>query len=498
MEIVWFKHDLRIRDHAPLTEAAATGPVLALFMHEPALILAPDFSAAHGGFIRECLDSLHAALQERGAELVELTGSAPELLEKIWQQQPFANLWSHEETGNWASYQRDKLVAAWCKQRGVEWRQTPQNGVIRGLDMRMQRDWRAELEVYSSSEPVKAPRNIVPSRLDPMLAAPVAPLQAAGHDKPGRIKGGRAEAIRLLTEFIRTKILRYPQSISSPLTAEAGCSRLSPFLAQGVITMREVVLAMNRRVGSPEMVSSEYRQERLISALRFFADRLSWRAGYFQNMESMPRLEFENIHSDMTGLRESEFDSARFAHWKNGETGYPMVDAAMKMLHHTGWINMRMRGMLLSFAVNELWLHWREPALFLAREFLDYEPAIHYNQMQIHAGTAGAGSMLAYNPVKQAQELDPQGVFVRRWLPTLRAVPDAYIFEPWTMPPAVQTDCGVTIGTDYPAPLVEHLQAARQARARVAEAQVAAGIRPQSSRGKAGPDRGAASQAGLF
>ncbi|MFT5591642.1 MAG: deoxyribodipyrimidine photo-lyase, partial [Bradyrhizobium sp.] len=146
MEIVWFKHDLRIRDHAPLTEAAATGPVLALFMHEPELILAPDFSAAHGGFIRECLDSLQAALQERGAELVELTGSAPELLEKIWQQQPFANLWSHEETGNWASYQRDKLVAAWCKQRGVQWRQTPQNGVIRGLDMRTQRDWRAELE----------------------------------------------------------------------------------------------------------------------------------------------------------------------------------------------------------------------------------------------------------------------------------------------------------------------------------------------------------------
>jgi deoxyribodipyrimidine photo-lyase len=498
MEIVWFKHDLRIRDHAPLTEAAATGPVLALFMHEPEIILAPDFSASHGAFIRECLDNLHAALQERGAELIELAGSAPELLEKIWQQQPFANLWSHEETGNWASYQRDKLVAAWCRKRGVQWRQYPQNGVLRGRTARAKQDWLAELEVYSSSVPVKAPRTIVPSRLDPMLAAPVVPLQAAGHDKPGRIKGGRTEAIRLLTEFIRTKILRYPQSISSPLTAEDGCSRLSPFLAQGVITMREIVLAMNRRVGSPEMASSAYRQERLISALRFFADRLSWRAGYFQNMESMPRLEFENIHSGMTGLRESEFDSVRFGHWKNGETGYPMVDAAMKMLHHSGWINMRMRGMVLSFAVNELWLHWREPALFLAREFLDYEPAIHYNQMQIHAGTAGAGSMLAYNPVKQAQELDPQGVFVRRWLPTLRAVPDAYIFEPWTMPLAVQTDCGVTIGTDYPAPLVEHLQAARQARTRVADAQVAAGIRPQSSRGKAGQDRGEASQAGLF
>ncbi len=498
MEIVWFKHDLRIRDHAPLTEAVAAGPVLALFIHEPEIILAPDFSASHGAFIRECLDSLSAALQERGAELVELTGSVPGLLEKIWLQQPFANLWSHEETGNWASYQRDKLVASWCRQRGVRWRQAPQNGVLRGLTTRTKQDWLAELEVYSSSEPVKAPRNIVPARLDPMLPAPVAPLQAAGHDKPGRIKGGRAEAIRLLTEFVRTKIIRYPQSISSPLTAEDGCSRLSPFLAHGVITVREIVLAMNRRVGSPEIASNKYRQERLINALRFFADRLSWRAGYFQNMESMPRLEFDNIHPAMSGLREEEFDPARFAHWKNGETGYPMVDAAMKMLHHTGWINMRMRGMVLSFALNELWLHWREPALFLAREFVDYEPAIHYNQMQIHAGTAGAGSMLAYNPVKQAQELDPEGVFVRRWLPVLQAVPDAYIFEPWTMPLAAQTACGVTIGIDYPVPLVDHLEAARQARSRVADAQIAAGIRQRAVRNKAGQNRDGANQAGLF
>ncbi|EGF31136.1 Deoxyribodipyrimidine photolyase [Oxalobacteraceae bacterium IMCC9480] len=498
MEIVWFKRDLRIRDHAPLADAVAAGPVLALFLHEPEIILAPDFSAAHGAFIRECLDSLHAALQERGGELVEMTGSAPDMLEQIWQQQPFATLRSHQETGNRASYQRDEQVAAWCRKRGVTWRQSPQNGVIRGQEARAKRDWIAELDDYSSSEPVKPPRHIVPSKLPPMLTGPVAPLQAAGHDKPGRMKGGRAEAIGLLTAFIRTRILRYPYAISSPITAEHGCSRLSPFLAYGVITMREIVLAMNRRVDSAELAVNEAERERLISALRFFADRLRWRAGYFQNMESMPRLEFDNIHSGMNGLREGEFDPVFFARWREGETGYPMVDAAMKMLHHTGWLNMRMRGMLLSFAVNELWLHWREPALFLAREFVDYEPAIHYNQMQIHAGTAGAGSMLAYNPVKQAQELDPKGIFVRRWLPALRAVPDAYIFTPWTMPPAVQTACGVAIGSDYPAPLVDHLDAARQARSRVADAQIAAGIRPQSVRGRDGQKVAGTSQVALF
>ena len=498
MEVVWFKRDLRIRDHAPLVEAAAAGPVLALFLHEPEIILAPDFSAAHGAFIRECLDSLNAALRERGTNLVEMTGSAPAIFEQIWQQEPFTTLWSHQETGNWASYQRDRLVAAWCRQRGVQWLQCPQNGVIRGQDARAERDWIAELEQYSSSEPVKAPRNIVSSGFCPRLSVPITPLQAAGHDKPGRIQGGRAEAIRLLTEFVRIKVTDYPRSISSPVTAEKGCSRLSPYLAHGVITMREIVLAMNRRVDSPEIASNDYERNRLISALRFFAERLRWRAGYFQNLESRPRLEFDNIHPGMTGLRETEFDPVYFARWKNGETGYPMVDAAMKMLHYTGWINMRMRGMVLSFAVNELWLHWREPALYLAREFVDYEPAIHYNQMQIHAGTAGAGTMLAYNPVKQAQELDPTGVFVRRWLPALRAVPDAYIFEPWTMSHAVQVTCGVTIGADYPAPLVAHLEAGRRARSRVSDAQVAAGIRQRPTSGPAEQKTTSATQAILF
>ena len=498
MEVVWFKRDLRVRDHEPLAEAAAAGPVLALFLHEPEIVLAPDFSAAHAAFIRECLDSLNAALEERGAELVEMTGSAADVLEQIWRQQPFLTLWSNEETGNWVSYQRDKLVATWCRQRGVQWRQCPQNGVIRGRGARETRDWLAELEDYSGSKPVKAPRHIVPARFRPKLTVPVAPLQASGNDKPGRMRGGRAEAIRLLTEFIGIKVTDYPRSISSPVTAESGCSRLSPYLAYGVITMREIVLAMNRRVGAPDLACNEYERSRLISALRFFAERLRWRAGYFQNMESMPRLEFENIHPGMTGLRETEFNLAYFARWKDGETGYPMVDAAMKMLHHTGWINMRMRGMVLSFAVNELWLHWREPALFLAREFVDYEPAIHYNQMQIHAGTAGAGTMLAYNPVKQAQELDSSAGFVRRWLPALRAVPDAYIFEPWKMPLAVQAACAVAIGTDYPAPLVDHLEEGRRARSRISDAHIAAGIRHRVARHQSGSKTVSVAQAALF
>lgn len=472
--VLWFKRDLRIRDHVPLTIAAAEGTVLPLYIHEPAITGAADFAPQHAAFTRECLDSLHRALQARGASLMEQRGSAVETLERIWCAVPFTVLRSHQETGHWQSYERDKVVAAWCRQRAVQWIETPQNGVIRGTPAaRAARDWGREMQDYTSSEPCTTPQRIaLPAGIEWLksVSPPVTPVIDAVDLKPGRLCGGRDEAMRLLKEFFSQRVLHYPSAISNPLTAEQGCSRLSPYLAFGVLSVREVILTMNRRLLQPDVATASYGRERMIKAMRFFVDRIEWRGGYFQKMEANPRLEFDNINPHMDGLREATFNRGYFDAWCEGKTGYPMVDACMQMLLHTGWINMRMRGMLISFAVNELWLHWREPGLFLARQFLDYEPAIHYNQLQFHAGTSGATQLLAYNPVKQAQDLDPQGQFVRKWLPMLARVADTYLFEPWTMPERLQRQCGVVIGVDFPAPIVDHIAAGRAARERVSDA----------------------------
>src|SRR5690606_11915479 len=147
--------------------------------------------------------------------------------------------------------------------------------------------------------------------------------------------------------------------------------------------------------------------------------------------------------------------------------GVPLVDACMAMLTQTGWLNFRMRAMLMSFAAYPLWLHWREPGLHLARLFTDYEPGIHWPQVQMQSGVTGINALRVYNPVKQARDHDPDGVFVRRWLPALRQVPDAWLFEPWKMPSNVQAACGVLIGRDYPTPLVEPDAGLRAARARI-------------------------------
>ncbi len=123
--------------------------------------------------------------------------------------------------------------------------------------------------------------------------------------------------------------------------------------------------------------------------------------------------------------------------------------------------------MLMSFASYHLWLHWREPALFLARRFVDYEPGIHYSQAQMQAGTTGINTFRIYNPVKQSLDQDPEGRFIRHWLPELGRVADDWIHTPWEMDMNTQRENGCVIGSDYPPPIIDHIAAARTARQRM-------------------------------
>ena len=191
-------------------------------------------------------------------------------------------------------------------------------------------------------------------------------------------------------------------------------------------------------------------------------------------------METENLHRAIDGLRDSRADVARLTAWTIGETGWPFVDACMRSLAHGGWINFRMRAMLMSVASYQLWLHWREPGLHLARQFVDYEPGIHWAQTQMQSGTTGINTLRIYNPIKQSMDHDPHGMFIRTWVPELTTVEDAWIHTPWLMPMREQRRCGVKIGTHYPTPLVDHERAAREARQRIYAARRGADARAQS------------------
>jgi deoxyribodipyrimidine photo-lyase len=168
------------------------------------------------------------------------------------------------------------------------------------------------------------------------------------------------------------------------------------------------------------------------------------------------------------GLREDSFSEDKFQAWCSGHTGYPFIDACMRYLLATGWINFRMRAMLMSFAAYDLWLHWRRPAHHLAQLFIDFEPGIHYPQIQMQSGTTGINTLRIYNPVKQSTDQDPNGTFIRQWVPEVSGFDDLRIHSPWQATALEQMAAGCVVGEHYPRPIVDHLTAARFAKAQFA------------------------------
>jgi deoxyribodipyrimidine photo-lyase len=288
-------------------------------------------------------------------------------------------------------------------------------------------------------------------------------LGLRGTDKPQRLRGGHEAAQAFLASFLDSRSQDYRFGMSSPLTAQDACSRLSPYLTYGVVSMRMVVHALRQARAYWEDVPADHRPRGLLQGLKAFESRLHWHCHFIQKLESQPDIEYRNLHYAYDGLRPAP-NPELLAAWTQGRTGVPMVDACMRMLLATGWINFRMRAMLMSFSSYHLWQDWREPALHLAREFLDYEPGIHYPQVQMQSGTTGINTIRIYSPTKQALDQDPEGGFIRLWCPELARVPTAYLAEPWTMPEVLQQHLGVVIGRDYPAPVVDVAQAGRFAR----------------------------------
>ncbi len=448
--LVWFKRDLRVHDHPALARAAALGRVLPLYIAEPEYWRLPDTSARQWDFTAECLTGLRADLAELGAPLIVRTGEAVEVLSGLCRRHRIGRILSHEETGNLWTYARDRRVAAWARDAGVIWEELPQSGVVRRLHGRD--GWAMRRDAFTSAPVAAVPGLAGIVAIEPGPIPTSRALRLAPDRCPHRQTGGRGKAMETLESFLAVRGAPYRAAMSSPVTGERACSRLSPYLALGVLSGREVAQAAAAR-------QAERPGGGWGPSLRSFQSRLAWRDHFMQKLEDEPQIEARCLHRAAEGLRPREPDAARLAAWAAGETGLPFVDACMRYLAATGWLNFRMRSMVMSVASYHLWLDWRATGAVLARMFTDYEPDIHWPQVQMQSGTTGINTPRIYNPVKQGHDQDPAGAFTRAWVPELAEVPDGFLQEPWKWPGAKGL-----LGRRYPDPVVDVAAAARAAR----------------------------------
>jgi deoxyribodipyrimidine photo-lyase len=467
--VVWFKKDLRWHDHAPLANAAewatqSGGRVLPLWVYEPAMWQQSDMAAQHAVFANECLAELDAWIQTsslQNAQLCRLHGEMTDALTELHARLGPFTLVSTEETGNAWSYERDLAVVDWCKTNNVEWREFPSNGVVRRLlshgggrnRWALHRVKRLQGAVLPAPEKVRWVETHALNDLNTCQEMSAADLGVTGIDKPSRKRGGRPLALHELHTFLQQRGRTYRFDMSSPVTAPESCSRISAQLAWGTLSIRECVQATAQRRAELQAMHSGERPEGFLASLKSFESRLHWHCHFIQKLESEPAIELRNVNRGFGNLRNegklTDAENSRLIAWCEGQTGFPFIDACMRSLNATGWINFRMRAMLVSFGAYQLWLHWRHLGLHLAQQFTDYEPGIHWSQCQMQSGVTGINTIRIYSPTKQSHDQDPTGVFIRQWVPELAniaVVAPEFIHEPWLMPQPP---------SNYPAPVVE-------------------------------------------
>lgn len=429
MQILWFKRDLRVHDNEALIAAANQGDFIPIYIFEPQLWQQPDMSYRHYQFLKESIIELKQDLANIGLNLTIKTGDVVAILNELRTKYDITRLISHQETWNGWTYQRDLDVKSFCHKNNIKWYELTQNGVIRRLN---DRDGWASIWYHKMKKPIlnvpKTFKSINHESCNGKI--PTASELGLKQENINIQKGGRSEGLKLLNSFLYQRGEGYSKEMSSPVTAFESCSRLSAHIAFGTLSIKEIFQTCERRNDEIKHLPRGFKGK-WSSAMRSFSGRLRWHCHFIQKLEDEPRIEFQNMHPAYNNLRENDFREDCFIAWQEGKTGYPMVDACMRALTQTGWINFRMRAMLMSFASYHLWLHWRKTALHLAQLFTDYEPGIHYSQVQMQSGTTGINSIRIYNPIKQGIDQDPDGIFIRKWIPELSHMQTKFIHTPW-------------------------------------------------------------------
>ena len=454
-KILWFRFDLRLHDNEAVKEALKDGKTIPIFIFDEEYFKLEVSSSFHLQFCIDSISELEDEFQKHyNTKLNIYYGDTLEILKYLINKFNINEIYSTHHYKNKQLRHLDQQVQLLCHEKNTQWKTYNQFGVQ--LSKRDGKTWSRNWNNFIGRKIITVDQHNNFLQDDHVIDYSQIITNSLSSSNIQR--GGRTKAVDLLDSFIKHRSENYQKLMSSPITGESACSRLSPYISYGNISLQEIY----QRVSLSNLNTMQ--QKKSINA---FKKRLAWHCHFIQKFYDEPNIEYENMNAAYNGLRENSFNEQYFEAWKSGMTGYPFIDACMRYLTNRGWINFRMRAMLVSFASYQLWLDWRVTSKHLAKLFTDYEPGIHYSQFQMQSGTTGINTIRVYNPIKQSYDQDPQCMFIKKWVPELINIPDSLAHEPWKLTYLEQQSYDFKLGKDYPHPIIDNASSTKNARDKI-------------------------------